>query len=117
MWGSQSWLPPAFSRRALPLRLRSYDCAREVTPEGKVTRNTFSRIADRDPREKESVMACPGQADGTLNATGTGVGSDFKTAEGKAQTAMDMDLLNAKLAWEKANACPQGCGFMDVWTD
>ena len=62
-------------------------------------------------------MACPNQADGLLSAKGSGEGRDFKTAEGAAQTAMDADLLAKKIAWEKANACPQGCGFIDVWTD
>jgi len=62
-------------------------------------------------------MACPPQANGTLNASGTGEGKDFKIAESAAQTAMDNDLLARRIAWDKANACPAGCSFIDVWTD
>ena len=62
-------------------------------------------------------MACPGQADGTLNASGTGEAKAYGDAEKAAQAALDADLLTKKLAWEKANACPQGCAFMDHWED
>lgn len=62
-------------------------------------------------------MACPQQADATITATGTGEGRLYKDAENLAQAALDSDFGNQTLAWQKANACPVGCSFIDYWTD
>jgi hypothetical protein len=62
-------------------------------------------------------MGCPPQLNAVLTASGTGEDKTYPKASSAADTAMDLDLLNQKLKWEKANPCPAGCTFEDVWTD
>jgi len=62
-------------------------------------------------------MPCPGQADGTLTAKGSGEARDFDKAMAIAEAALRTDYLASESAWVKANACPNDCSSMDMWID
>lgn len=60
---------------------------------------------------------CPPQADGTITAKGSSAAKDYAKAMTAALAALATDVLKEDIAWKKANACPQGCSFIDEWSD